>query len=108
VAVTRIGNLSNATTINYATVDGTAKNSDDYVSISGTLQFAPGETIRQLQIPLIDDDDVEATENFSLVLSVPGAGVMQGSPFTTNVTVLDDDRPLVSTNETGAQLHLIP
>jgi aldose sugar dehydrogenase len=106
VAVTRIGNLSNATTINYATVDGTAKNSDDYVSISGTLQFAPGETIRQLQIPLIDDDDVEATENFSLVLSVPGAGVMQGSPFTTDVTVLDDDRPLVSTNETGRAIAL--
>jgi uncharacterized repeat protein (TIGR01451 family) len=99
VAVTRIGNLSNPTTINYATVDGTAKNSSDYVGSSGTLQFAAGETVKQLQFPLINDAYVEATESFSIVLSLPGVGVMQGSPFTANITVLDDDRPLISTTE---------
>jgi hypothetical protein len=99
VAVTRIGNTTNAATINYSTVDGSARQPDDYITSSGTLQFAPGETIKYFVVPIVDDASVEATENINLVLSVPGPGAVQGSPFTAAIIILDNDKPLILTEE---------
>ena len=41
----------------------------DYVSASGTLTFAPGETEKTVEVVVIDDDVVEAPEWVQLVLS---------------------------------------
>ena len=107
VAATRIGNISQATTVHYATIDGTAKNLSDYIASSGTIQFAPGETVKQFQVAIVDDAYVEETKSFSIVLSQPGVGVVQGSPFTTTISILDDDRPLSFTdNITGRAIAL--
>jgi uncharacterized repeat protein (TIGR01451 family) len=103
VTATRIGNTTKSATINYATIDGTAKNITEYVGSSGTLQFAPGETFKQFQIGIVDDTDVEATKTFSIVLSQPGSGVMQGSPFTTTISILDDDRPQLFADDTSGR-----
>jgi len=99
VGVTRIGNTTNAATINYSTVDGSARQPDDYSTSSGTIQFAPGETIKYFVVPIVDDASVEATENINLILSVPGPGAVQGSPFTAAIIVLDNDKPLILTEE---------
>jgi aldose sugar dehydrogenase len=99
VGVTRSGNASNAVTINYATNNGTATQPGDYVSTSGSLQFAAGETMKSIIVPIVDDGVVEHTESFNLVLSAPGVGGMEGSPFTTTITILDDDKPLLLTQE---------
>ncbi|HEX6718921.1 MAG TPA: PQQ-dependent sugar dehydrogenase [Pyrinomonadaceae bacterium] len=99
IGVTRSGNTSNPVTINYATNNGTATQPGDYASTSGSLQFAAGETVKSIVVPIVDDGIVEHTENFNLVLSAPGAGGMEGSPFTTTVTILDDDKPLLATQE---------
>jgi len=107
VAVTRIGNTTNAVTINYSTVDGSARSPADYITSSGTLQFAPGETIKSFSVPIIDDANVEGTENINLVLSAPGFGAVLGSPFTAAITVLDNDQPLILTEEnTGRAVAL--
>jgi len=107
VTATRVGNTTKSATINYATIDGTAKNITEYVGSSGTLQFAPGETFKQFQIGIVDDTDVEATKTFSIVLSQPGGGVVQGSPFTTTISILDDDRPqLFADDTTGRAIAL--
>ena len=100
MTATRIGNSSQPATINYATSDGTAKNTTDYVGSSGTLQFAAGETLKQFQIAIVDDALVETTKSFGVVLSLPGGGVIQGSPFTTTISILDDDRPMLSVDDT--------
>jgi hypothetical protein len=99
IGVTRFGNTANAATINYTTSNGSATQPNDYASASGSLQFAPGETVKTLVVPIVDDGVVERTESFNLVLSAPGAGAMEGSPFTTTVTILDDDKPLLLTQE---------
>jgi uncharacterized repeat protein (TIGR01451 family) len=99
VAVTRIGNTQSSVTMNYATMNGSATAPDDYVTSSGTLQFAAGETVQYFVIPIVDDQNVEDPESFNLVVSLPSAGAMQGSPFTATVNVLDDDRPLVLTED---------
>ncbi|HEY8411955.1 MAG TPA: PQQ-dependent sugar dehydrogenase [Pyrinomonadaceae bacterium] len=102
VGVTRIGNASQTTTVNYATSNGTAEVGFDYLPASGSLQFAPGETIKYFSVPLVDDGIVERTENINLVLS--GAdGTALGSPFTSTITILDDDKPLIAMEENSSR-----
>ena len=99
IGVTRIGNLANASTINYATSNGTAMQSDDYSNTSGSLQFAPGEAVKSFVVPIIDDGIVETTETLNLILTGSNSDVA-GSPYRSTITILDDDRPLIITEET--------
>jgi uncharacterized repeat protein (TIGR01451 family) len=103
VSVTRTGNTANAVTINYATSDGSAKKPSDYTSVSGSLQFAAGETVKSFVVPILDDTLVEGNENINVVLSSPGSGTVQGSPFTSTITILDDDKPLLLTEENSSR-----
>ena len=99
VGVTRMGNTSSAVTINYATSNGTAEKPNDYINAAGSLQFAAGETIKYFSVPIVDDAVVERTENLIVVLSSPGGGAVEGSPFTSTISILDDDKPLILTDE---------
>ncbi len=57
-------------TVDYNTMNGTAQAGADYTAVSGTLTFAIGETMKEISVPLIDDDDRgEGDEAFELVLS---------------------------------------
>ena len=67
-------NLSNpsdaAVVVNYATVDGTATIADnDYVSTSGTLTFAAGETTKTVTVTINGDCKDEVNETLLLRLS---------------------------------------
>jgi hypothetical protein len=99
VSVTRSGNTTQPATINYATANGSAKQPDDYTSASGSLQFAPGETVKTFIVQIIDDALVEGTETINLSLSSPTGGAVEGSPFVSTIVVLDDDRPLILAEE---------
>jgi hypothetical protein len=57
-------------TVHYATADGTAKVSDnDYVSTSGTLTFAPGQTSKTTTVQVKGDKKKESNETFFVNLS---------------------------------------
>jgi len=103
VSVTRTGNTSNAVTINYATNNGTAEKPSDYTNASGSLQFAAGETQKSFVVPIVDDALVERTETINVVLSGPGVGALEGSPFTSTISILDDDKPLIALDETTSR-----
>jgi uncharacterized repeat protein (TIGR01451 family) len=103
VSVTRSGNTTQATTVNYATMNGSAKQPDDYTNTSGSLQFAAGETVKTFVVPVIDDAMIEGNESFNVVLSAPTGGGVEGSPFTSTITILDDDKPLILTDEITAR-----
>ena len=49
-----------------STVDGSAVAGVDYGSVYYTYSFAPGETSKQISIPIYGDTDYEADESFSL------------------------------------------
>lgn len=99
ITLTRSGNTANAVTINYATSNGTALAPTDYTNASGLIQFAAGETVKQFLVPIVDDPFVERPETINLTLSGPGVGALEGSPFTSTITILDNDKPLILTEE---------
>ena len=53
----------------YATADGTARAGADYTRARGTLKFAPGETVKTVAVPVLDDAHDEGEETMQLRLS---------------------------------------
>src|SRR5438034_861166 len=58
-------------TVNYRTVDGSAKAGSDFQPVSGTLSFSPGETSKTIAVPIVGDTSSEPQESFSIQLSDP-------------------------------------
>jgi hypothetical protein len=78
-------------TVDFATADGTAAAPGDYVSASGTLTFAPGETTKTISISVNGDLLVEPDESFFVDLSNPvGATIADGQG---QGTIVNDDQP---------------
>jgi hypothetical protein len=63
-----------AVSVDYRTVDGTAEADKDYRSAVGTLTFQPGQTSAEIPIELIEDDEFEPDETFTVQLSNPRGG----------------------------------
>ncbi|MBV9470416.1 MAG: hypothetical protein JOZ57_14355, partial [Abitibacteriaceae bacterium] len=57
--------------VNYATQEGTAEENIDYEALAGTVTFNPGETRKNISIPVLGDAIDEPNETFFLVLSSP-------------------------------------
>ena len=55
-------------TIEWETLNGSAKAGRDYKKASGTLVFSPGDTEMTVRVEVIDDDEVEGTEVMLLLL----------------------------------------
>lgn len=83
------GNTVGAASVNYTTVDGTAKAGSDYQSKSGTLSFIAGQSQQNIIIPIINDNIGESNETFTLNFS-NAIGVQLTNQQTT-ITILDDD-----------------
>ncbi|QYL17129.1 cellulase family glycosylhydrolase [Mycolicibacterium pallens] len=67
-------------TVQYATSNGTATAGLDYISVAGTVTFAPGETQKIITVPVKSDSLVEPNETFTILLSSPtGATISDGS-----------------------------
>jgi chitinase len=66
--------------VDYATSDGTATRGVDYTATSGTLTFAPGQTVKNIVIPIIDAGTGPfAARSFAVTLSNPmGASLVGG------------------------------
>ena len=71
---------NNTATVRWATADGTAVAGQDYEPASGTITFAPGETVKTITVNVIGDYDREADEDFFVKLSDPVNGVLPGAP----------------------------
>jgi len=63
---------SKPVTVNYSTVDGTAKAGADYTAVNGQLlTFQANETEKRIQITVVADDIREADETFMVRISNP-------------------------------------
>ena len=66
-------------TVSYATTPDDATPGLDYLPISGTVTFAPGETFKPFAVPIVDDPYAEFNERFYVSLSDPISATIQDS-----------------------------
>ena len=78
-----------ATTVAYATSDGTATAGSDYTAKSGTLTFAPLETSKTVSVSVLDDAHDEGSENMTLTLSNPSGAKLGDSTATGTINNTD-------------------
>ena len=90
INVTRGDDTNSAATVDYATSDLTAINGLDYTGTTNTLSFAPGEKVKLVSVPILNDGIKEPTKTFRVTLSNPSGGIL-GPRTTTTVTILDND-----------------
>ena len=108
ITVFRKGNakrVNQSASVDYATTGGTGVAGVDYVSASGTVTFAPGETQKTFTVGVINKDTVDTgPRTIGLRLSHPTAtnGGQLGYPSTATLVISDDD----STPGTGAQFQV--
>ena len=102
-------------TLEFATEDGTATAgpasdsggltfgdpgapAGDYVAEEGQVTFAPGQTMRLVSVPVVDDQEVEPTESFTLRVHL--AGDPERAQAAGPGTIEDDDLSALTISET--------
>ena len=100
--------------VRYATENGTALAGVHYEAVAGTLTFGPGEIVKTIHVPLIDDNLYSGDTSFKLNLTDP-AGAPLGGPASFTFTIAEDDpKPHLSivggmtVQEGGAGTYEIP
>lgn len=87
--------------------NGTAT-ANDYNATPIAVRFAPGETVKTINIPITDDLQPEENETINLTLQDPGPGVTIAPQGTATLTILDNDvalqfsQPIFRVNENGS------
>jgi hypothetical protein len=107
LTVTLSGPLTNPVSVNYTTAPGTALAGQDYITSSGQLVFAPGETSKSIAVAVIGDLTAETAESFSLTLSDAAGAVVTDSEGVATITDTDLPGPrlTISVNHKVARWH---
>lgn len=88
-------------TVDYATMDDSAKAGVNYTATSGTLMFNPGEIVKTVDISIIDNDVWgDSGRQFLFTISNATGGATLGD-FTQIYAVLIEDDPEPTINVTG-------
>ena len=69
---------------------------NDYAGEGFSVAFPIGDTVISFNIAIVDDDVVEASEQFSLHLEIPdeaaSSGITKGTQYAAaNITIVNDD-----------------
>ncbi len=91
ILVTRAGGTLGAASVSFSTIDGTATAPADYTAVSGTLNFASAESVKQIIVPINDNGSATGDRTFSVTLFNPSPGTSIDEPSTAVVTILDND-----------------
>ncbi len=93
--VTKTGATTFSSSVNFTTVDGSAKDDNppsednDYVANSGMLTFGPADTTMQITVLVNGDTKFEGDENFTVQLSSPSGATISDASGTG--TIQNDD-----------------
>jgi titin len=91
ITVVRSG-TGGSVTIAYATGGGTAQPGIEYLPVSGTLAFQPGQSSASFLVPILDATGVGTTTTVGLSLSSPTGGATLGSPSAATLNITPDLR----------------
>src|SRR5678816_4180054 len=70
VTVLRSGNTTTAASVDFGTSDGMATQKNDFTIARGTLNFAPGEVSKTINILISEDSKTEGTESFLSLIHI--------------------------------------
>ena len=96
ITVTRTGDLTQASTVAFKTVAGTATAGKDFTDTSGTLTFATGEATKTITVPILADSTPpkfstqELAETFTIIISDPTDATITAGSDTAVVTISAD------------------
>jgi hypothetical protein len=79
--------------VDWRTESGTAAQSLDYRGASGSASFIPGEVLKTLIVPLVDNDSAEGSEAFQVRLLSSTGGIIDGDRGTATAVIFDNDAP---------------
>ncbi|XP_034020006.1 solute carrier family 8 member 4b isoform X1 [Thalassophryne amazonica] len=71
VKVLRTSGARGLVAVPYRTVDGTAKGGEDYELTAGKLEFQNDETMKIIEVKIIDDEEYEKNKTFTIELGEP-------------------------------------
>jgi Ca2+/Na+ antiporter len=105
--VVRTGGETHKVTVEYSSHDITATKGVDYKDCAGTLTFNEGETEKEIEVFIIDDDKYEKAETFRVELSEPkpgGACEIDSKAGAAMITIDNDDELKSKAHELAARL----
>ena len=76
VVVQRTGNAAGLQSVSYATSDGTGQAGVNYLAVSGTLTFQPGETEKVVEVPVLSNLPDGTPPTFLFAISDPTGGAV--------------------------------
>ena len=91
LTVMRVNGSFGQISVDYSTVDDTATAGEDYQVVSGTLDFADGETSKTIEVQLLNDVVYEGSEIFIVELSNVQGGAVLGATTSAQVVIADND-----------------
>ncbi|XP_073691904.1 solute carrier family 8 member 4b [Garra rufa] len=71
VKVMRTSGARGLVAVPYHTVDATARGGEDYEEVSGKLEFQNDETMKTIEVKIIDDEEYEKNKTFCIELGEP-------------------------------------
>ncbi len=90
LTVTRNGDTNAGCSVNWSVTGGSAVALNDYSPTSGTLNFAAGETFKNISLLIVDDALVESNETVNLTLS-GAVNATISFPSNAVLTIFDND-----------------
>ncbi len=103
-------------TVNYNTSDITAQAGTDYTQVSGTLTFAPGQTVQTITVPILPGMNIGPNVTFAVNLSgatnatvamAQGTGTIINNNLVHNITVNDVLTPVPAQGATTTALFTV-
>lgn len=112
VGVARTGGTNGQVLVEYFTADGSGKTAtagEDYVAAGGVLVFEDGESRKSFPLTILEDDEREGRETFTVGLREATPGATIRAPGTVEVSLYDDETTLpgeVPVPPEGAELEV--
>jgi hypothetical protein len=89
--VIRSGNVQEPVTVQYKSVSGTANEGEDFVAVSGELNFETGGREAMITVSLLEDELAEGNESFAIELTSEAEGIDLGGRTSIEVVVIDNE-----------------
>ncbi|XP_047736729.1 sodium/calcium exchanger 3 [Hyalella azteca] len=98
VEVNRKGSMDHTVKVRVESIDGTAKEGQEYVGVNQVIMFEPGEVSKMVEVAIVDDKQWEPDEEFYLRLSLlphreDREGVQLGKISIMKIVIHSDDEP---------------